>query len=204
MFLRQKYANTAVPPTLVQEEPPAARHYYQLPLHLVHQLPTSCSSLLVGHPAMTSVPALPCGAQQVIACGHGVTGADGNVDTGVWRPSKKRRLIQRRRESKLFGVEARLEDLGVGPDGERLKKRAKVMKRKNESLEQKLRRKLNHPSLKPWDRAALSEIYPSSSDDEAAGWIPSGEYMRSLFDLPETKWEEEEDDRSSRDKKDRA
>ena len=191
LFFRQKYANTAVPPivpaSLLPSIPPETyHHHYQLPLHhLHHQLPTSCPSLMVGNPAMAQIPAVSCGAQQIIACDLGSTDQREAVSTEVWRPSKKRRLIQRRRESKLFGVEARLEDLGVGPDGEKLRRRNKEMKRKEETLEQKLKRKLNHPSLRPWHRAAMAEIYPSSSEDETCGWIPPGEYMRSLFDMPE-------------------
>ena len=128
---------------------------------------------------------MSCGAQQIIACGPNSTETIDEGNTGVWRPSKKRRLVQRRKEAELFGVAERVEDLGPGPDGERRRRRAKLTEKRKETLEQKLKRKLGHPSLKPWDRATLAETYPSSSEDETCGWIPPGEYMRSLFDLPE-------------------
>ena len=188
LFFRQKYANTAVPPIIPTAILPAEstahlHHHYQLPMHhLHHQLPTSCPSLMVGNPTMASIPAMSCGAQQIIACDLGSTAQQEAVSSEVWRPSKKRRLIQRRKESKLFWVEAKVEDLGVGPDGEKLRRRAKEMKKKEETLEQKLKRKLNHPSLRPWQRP--TPPLPSS-EDETCGWIPPGEYMRSLFDMPE-------------------
>ena len=115
---------------------------------------------MVGNPTMASIPAM---SQQIIACDLGSTAQQEAVSSEVWRPSKKRRLIQRRKESKLFWVAARVEDLGVGPDGEKLRRRAKEMKKKKETLEQKLKRKLNHPSLRPWQRP--TPPLPSSEDE---------------------------------------
>ena len=200
MYLRQKYANTAVPPptSLLPSHGDLPAHlHYQVPIHLHHQLPPSCTSLLMGQPAVASLP-MSCGAQQLVACAleekYLSLAGTKEAAAGTWRPNKKRRLLQRRSEAKLFGVDTRVENLGVGPDGEKLKRRAKVMKRKEETLEQKLKRKLGHPSLKPWDRATLSETYPSSSEDETCGWVPPGDYMRSLFDMPGAEdWRVEED-----------
>ena len=37
----------------------------------------------------------------------------------------------------------------------------------------------------PSQRATMAQTYPSSSEDETCGWIAPGEYLRSLFDMPE-------------------
>ena len=118
----------------------------------------------------------------MVACGLNPASSTGPVAGRISRPCKKRRLVQRRRE---FGVDERLEDLGVDEDGTRRRRRTKECKKKVETLEEKLRRKVGHPSLKPWTRAGLGETYPSSSEDESCGWVPPGDYMRSLFDLPD-------------------
>ena len=118
MYLRQKYANTAVPPptSLLPSHGDLPAHlHYQVPLHLHHQLPPSCTSLLVGQPAVASFP-MSCGAQQLVACALeekylNLAGAK-EAATGAWRPNKKRRLLQRRSEAKLFGVDTRVENLG--------------------------------------------------------------------------------------------
>ena len=85
----------------------------------------------------------------------------------VARPSKRRK-IYRKNGSKLVGAE-------------RLSKR-----KKNEDLRQKLRRKFGSSyNVKPWRRAVEQSLHPESSSDEEQGWSVPGEYLRSLFDLPE-------------------
>ena len=214
LYLRQKYANVAVPPTqLIRDyligSPPnlTGRLQHQMALHLHHLQPT-CPNPALMMPTISTISTATCGAQQLVACGFQAANVVEDTSSGPWRPSKKLRLIQKRREAELYGVEARLEDAGVGPDGERRRKRAVVNKKKKESLDQKLKRKFcsrRSRSLKPWDRAAMSEIYPSSSEDETCGWIAPGDYLRSLFDLPdgfvaETR-EESKDEEAAEDKK---
>ena len=47
------------------------------------------------------------------------------MEVVITRPCKKRKLIKKMKEAEIFGVEARLENQRVGPDGERRRRRAK-------------------------------------------------------------------------------
>ena len=101
---------------------------------------------MLGAPAITTISTTACGTQQMVACGLQAANTAGEMSGAVTRPMKKRRLVQKRREAELFGVGERVEDLGVGADGERKKRRAKEIKadQREETQTQKLKRKFGH------------------------------------------------------------
>ena len=99
------------------------------------------------------------------------------------RPSKRRRVGDRKTYRKNGGK------IGGGW-------KEKEPQKKPEDMKQKLRRKFGSAyNIKPWCRAVEQSIHPESSSDEEQGWKVPGEYLRTLFDLPdgyleEEKWED--------------
>ena len=100
----------------------------------------------------------------------------------ITRPCKKRKLIKKMKEAEIYGVEARLENLRVGGDGERRRRRAKDGKKKEETLEQKLKTKFCHHSLKPWQRAEMAQTFPQEPRElYKMNWHSHLFYLQQIF-----------------------
>ena len=149
----------ALPAYLVQPPANAPHVHYQLPMHLTScGVQASCGST-TAPPPMTLQS---CGAHSNVA-----------EDEGEARPAKKRKLFKRSvAKHGLVSGGAEGSDRGEGG--------------RTESMKQKLRRKMGSAyTIKPWRRPAEQALYPSSSEDEDLGWSVPGEYLRTLFDLPQ-------------------